>query len=439
VKPHSSAKQAARRLTKNSRIAALASLLLTAAACLSVAAGRAAAAGPAADEVLSGEFRRAIKLLEDPAPERRAEGEKLIRAMGKRAVPQLETWIARSEGELDRARALLAELGGKPGAADELLAAARPFFSRALASAWERFHAGEYAEAKLTAEAVLRMDPDSPELWQLRRLVRQSQERLISKEILEPTLEFRELVTTSTREPKLLFRLVNRSRSSLGVRAERGILGTLQINYQRRFMDGSERGEERTVPIRAGSGEETIALEPGGKYEREIAVRLEEPLPDRRMVLRIRAVGKFQPAQWGIEEKNLSRTLRLPAAECWVVAPQERSLADVPLKKLESALFFQDINSFFTGGQLAVWAAEDDPILNAKLLRILAESLDELNETGLQVADALLEAASGVRRDRKLSSAAAIANHWRRWWEERRQREKEANVIPTPLPRFLDR
>jgi hypothetical protein len=157
------------------------------------------------------------------------------------------------------------------------------------------------------------------------------------------------------------------------------------------------------------------------------------------MALRISVVGRFQPAQWGIEEKNLSRTLSLPPAECWVVSPQELPLADVPLKKLESALFFQDINSYFIGGQLAVWAAEDDPILNSKLLKILTESLGELNDTGIQVADALLEAASGSKRDRKLTSAAAIADHWRRWWEDRRQREKEANVIPTPLPKFLDR
>jgi hypothetical protein len=79
------------------------------------------------------------------------------------------------------------------------------------------------------------------------------------------------------------------------------------------------------------------------------------------------------------------------------------------------------------------------PILNAKLLKILAESLGDLNENGILVADALLEAASGVRRDRKLTRPSAIADHWRNWWTDRRQREKEANVIPTPLPRFLDR
>src|SRR6185503_2093308 len=143
---------------------------------------------------------------------------------------------------------------------------------------------------KLTAEAVLRLDPDSPEIWQVRRLVRQAQERLISKEILEPTLEFRELVT-SAKEPKLIFRLVNRSRSPLSMRAERGILGMLQIKFQRRFMDGSERAEERRVPIRAGPGEDTIGLEPGGKYEREVEVIVDDPLPDRRMALRITVVG----------------------------------------------------------------------------------------------------------------------------------------------------
>src|SRR5688572_12481807 len=49
--------------------------------------GPASGAGPLAAEQLSADFRRAVKLLADPIPERRAEGEKLIRAMGKRAVP----------------------------------------------------------------------------------------------------------------------------------------------------------------------------------------------------------------------------------------------------------------------------------------------------------------------------------------------------------------
>jgi hypothetical protein len=250
-------------------------------------------------------------------------------------------------------------------------------------------------------------------------------------------VEFDRLVYGVDEDPRVLFRLVNHSRSPVSVRAERSILGTLQVNFRRRFFDGSERGDERTVLVQAMT--ERFDIEPGGRYEREVPVHIEEPKPARGMALRIRVVGKFQPSQWGVEEKNLSRVLSLPPAECWVVGPAEKPLSELPIKKLESAIFFRDIHAFFIGGQLAVWSAEDDALLNEKLIRTLVGSLEELDATGIGIADVLLEEASGSKRDRRLKSPAEIAEHWRRWFAERRRRALEAKRSGPSLEKLLDR
>ncbi|MGH9361155.1 MAG: hypothetical protein ACRD2T_04505, partial [Thermoanaerobaculia bacterium] len=261
----------------------------------------------------------------------------------------------------------------------------------------------------------------------------------IQTELFQPSVEFARPVYPADAEPRVTFRLHNRSRKPVGLRAERGILGLLQVTARRRLIDGSERSDERTLAIRTEGAEERLVIEPAGSYQREIAIPIEEPRRERGMVARIRVVGKFQPSQWGLEELNLSRSLSLPPTECWVVGPRELPLAEAPLKKLEAAIFLQDLNGYFTGGQLAVWAGESDPLLHERLLRLLVESLGDLDDTGVQVADFLLGEASGARRERPLAGRAAIVEHWQKWWAERKRREGEAVVDPPGLPRLLNK
>jgi hypothetical protein len=389
-----------------------------------------------AEEAPSPEFTRALRLFLDADPQRRAEGEKQIQALGKRAAPQLKAWLARSQGDLERARALLVRLGGEPVEASEALVAARPFLAGAVASAWSKFHSGEYREAQKTAEAVIRLDPETPDLWQMRRLIRRCEERLISTEVIEPTVEFRELVYGLDESPRVLFRVVNRSRLPIRLWAERGILGSLQLVFERRYMDGSERTDQRTQLIRTNGGEEDISLPAGASYEREFTIWIEEPKPAQGMALRLKASGKFQPSRWQVDSKLATPAISLPAAECWLVAPGQKNLAGAPLKKLETALFFHDLQAFFTGGQLSVWAAEDDPLLNEKLLRVLVESLAELDEVGTGVADSLLVRASGRKHDVRATTPTDVRQDWQHWWQARKRGEAEAGEAPSPLPPF---
>jgi hypothetical protein len=435
---------------RSRRAAVLAAILMAAGAAaffstVKQAAGRGPAEGfrrpegsraPVPAESMTPEFQKAIRLFQDPTPERRAEGERLLRAMGDRGIAGLRAWIARSETDVDRARALLASLGGE-SPSDDLLAEARPFLLREVADAWTKYHAGEYRGARRKAEAVLALDPESPEMWQVRRLLRLCDDRLVSKEVLEATAEFRSLVYTVDEVPRILFRLVNRSKGPVTIEADRGILGNFKVTFDRRFLDGSERTDERTVPIRTADGEGTIVIEAGESYKREVVVYLGEPKPESGMVLRVRAEGKFQPAVWEAEGKNYTRVVPMSTAECWVVGASERNLSDAPLRKIESALFFRDLHGLFTAGHLAVWACEDEPLLNEKLLRLLIDALKDLDGTGVRVADSILCLAGGFRREPREAPAEAVTEFWRRWWSERKAREKEAKGTAVPLPKVM--
>ncbi len=397
------------------------------------------AGGIAAEENLTPEFRQAMRLFLKDSPSDRAKGEGLILSMGERAVPQLKSWILKSEGDLERARDLLFRLMGRADGINEELVAARPFLSSAISKAWSQYHGGEYREAQHTAEAVLQLDPESPELWRARRLIRQCQDRLITKELLEPTVEFSSQFYSVDDAPCIHFRLFNRSQTPIYVRADRGILGSLELVIERRFFDGSELMDQRTRAIRTEGEEEEIIIEPRSKYQREIAIFVEPPKPPQGMVMRIRAGGKFQPAQWEVGEKNITRVMNLPSTECWVVSPKERPLVEAPIRKLQSALIFRDLHSFFTAGSLAAWAGEGDPLLNENLLKVLIENLPEMDVTGIQVADSLLEKASGKKRERKGESPEEISRYWRTWWKERKENESSSKNTSNLIPRFLNR
>ncbi len=380
-----------------------------------------------------------MRLFMDPSPPRQAEGEKALRAMGSKAVPHLQSWLARQEGETERVRSLLYQLGGGAGDESEILTAARPFLSFQAAQAWSRFHDGHHEEAKRRAEAILKLDPISPEIWSLRRLVRLCEERLIARGFLQPSLEFRGLVYGLDETPRVLFRLINRSKGGVAVRADRGILGQLQVTAEFRYMDGSLRREEKTVPLETDPGIERISIAEGGSLEREIPLPIEGLRPTRGVVVRVRAVGKFQPPQWGVEDVNLSRTLNLPPSECWLVPLGEKGDAGRPLQKLQSAILRHDLHAFFVGGWLSVWAGEDDVLLNERLLKAIVECLDSLDENGIAVADALLSAATGVKRDKKENDAEAIARHWKGWWNDRRKRGAGPTGGDNPIPGYLER
>ena len=382
------------------------------------------------------EFLRAIRLFEDDDPRKREEGQKLLRELGGRALADLERWIARAAVNLERVRALHEHLGGEGSGEDDAIAAARPFFARKVEEAWARHRDGRYVEAKQLADAVIRLDPESPDTWRLRRLIRLCEDRLIQREILEPIVELQELVYGFGEEPLILFRLVNRSRSVVTMRVDdRGVLGHLQISRRRSFIDGSTRDDEDSIAIRVAGEERTLRLEPGASYDRKISVGVMEAGTRGGVVARVRVVGKFQPAQWGVEDRNLTRTLNLPPAECWVVDAAEKTLAEAPLKKLQASILVRDLRAFFVGGQLAVWAAENDPSLNERIQKTLIEALDDLDDTGLSVADHLLRQSTGAAAGPQ--GTGAVRERWKSWWQERLLQGVQGSSAPPSIPRVL--
>ena len=62
---------------------------------------------------------------------------------------------------------------------------------------------------------------------------------------------------------------------------------------------------------------------------------------------------------------------------------------------LTAALFFGKLEPFFVGGQLAVWAGEEDPYFNEKLVETLIGNLGELNAERKTMAGRFLNQATG--------------------------------------------
>jgi len=151
------------------------------------------------------------------------------------------------------------------------------------------------------------------------------------------------------------------------------------------------------------------------------------------MVMRIRALGKFQPARWEVEGKNITRVMSISPVECWIVAEKETLLAESPIRKLEASLILRDLHSFFTAGSLAVWAGENDPLLRERLIKVLVKSLSELDPVGIRMADALLEKARGKRRKGMNESPDEIADYWIKWWKARSEPARAPDLIPNVL------
>ena len=329
-----------------------------------------------ADE-LSAEFKRAIQQFLKDDPQKQKRGENAIRRLGDQAVRELRVWIVRAQKSLERVSMLLENLEGLPqsDASDQEI---RRFFLRKLESGWEALRNGDYQTARGIAEGLIALDPDSALLFNYRRLLLATDRRMLTKEVLEPSVEFRERVVEFGESPRVVFRLKNNSKDSMVITAQKGVLGTLEIETVRSLFQGNVLREVESAPIYTFDRLERVSLAAGESYEMDVPIELDVPETETGMVVRLQVVGRFRPSQWGVGERNVSISLELPEAECWAVPKGERDLALSPLKKLEVSVFFRRIQKFFAAGQLAVWAGEDDPVLNDRLIRLLVSSLEKL-------------------------------------------------------------
>jgi hypothetical protein len=372
---------------------------------------------------LSREFKRALRTFLKEDPDKQKQGAQALRALGEQTVKEFGVWVARVEKNLVRVRLLLDELDGER-TNKTLDPVVREFLARRLEDGWAALRKSDYQNARSIAEGLIALDSDSSRLFDYRRLLLATEKRMLVKEVLEPVVEFQKRVYHFGEQPRLVFRLKNHSAEAMVVSAQRGVLGVLEVTIDRSLMNGTRHRDEHSLTIQTFDGLERLNLPHGETYETDLHVPLDFAADEHSMVARVQVGGKFRPSQWGVDGRNVSTSLDLPEAECWLVPSGEQQLAESLLKNLEVSIFFRRIQKFFTAGQLAVWAAQDDPVLNDRLTRTLVECLPKLEGVGLTVANYLLLQATGVPR-----SQVSGPEFWKEWLE----RQGEASIDPRAL------
>jgi len=375
------------------------------------------------------EVLQAIRLLLSEDSREEARGEHALRRMGPSIAPQLRYFVRKVRNEADRVEIVLSDLEGK-GPADRGGAAAstNSFFHGKLLECRELSRKGEVRKALAIAEAVGVLDTDGPYTWEIRRLARRAKERLVAREVLEPEIESRKLVCEAGDRPEVFFRITNHESRLARIRLEKGVLGTANMSITRLSLDGSSNREERMLRIKVPDNVEAILIEPGQTWEHPIEVDTVDAVPRVGIVARIQIEGRFRPTRWTVEAKDENLSIRMPRTELWVVPPGEGELAEKPLEMLTAALFFGKLEPFFTGGQLAVWAGEEDPYLNEKVVETLIGNLAELDAGRKAIAGRLLNQATG-------QTLAPEPARWREWWGKMTGGEPEAGKKRPDAPR----
>lgn len=399
------------------------------------------ASGPAQAEQLeseepSAEVVQAIRDVLSSHPARERRGESLLKRMGLPVVPQLRYWVRRARFGAERVELLIQDIVEKElGSLDASAAKREPllsrdlsaadFFQRKLLEARERQKVGDYETARRIAEAVLLLDKDSPLAYELRRVARQSRERMVVRE-LEPRIEIRSLVYEVGEKPEVAFRLINRSRRPALVELERGVLGTMNVLVTRQFVDGNWKQDRQVANLLVSENVRTIALEPGESWAHPIPFHLGSDLPLAGVVVRVQFAATFRPKRWELKgEKDSNIPVKAAPAELWIVPPGHKKTIESPEKRLVTALFFGRHELLLVAGWISVWAGEDDPYVNEKLVALLIKNLDALDSHGQRLAQRFLAAATGKGYEQP--------KQWKKWWATIR-RDKEKPESPKNKP-----
>ena len=380
-------------------------------------------------------LQAARKFLSD-SPRLQAEGAAALKRLGPRVVSQVKLWLDQMRVRTDRMRRLLSELDDEVARPPDLTdqPGLRDFLSSKLTEGWQLLLDGEYDRALGVAQGLEALDGDSSRILDYRRLLRASQKRIIRSRVLEPAVEFHDRVYEAGNTPAVLFRLQNHQPRQIVIQAKRGELATIEVSVERRSRDGWDRNAKTGETIRTLEEVENVVVPPRQSYQQSVPVRLEKPVPKSGVVARVRVVGKFRPAQWGIGKYNVSDTLEVPATECWIVPQGLGAIGIDPIRKLEHARILEDFDKFFVAGQLAVWGAEGDAEMTDRVVRVLVGSLEDLDGTGYRVADDLLKQATGVSKKK-----VTDRDFWNEWIEKHpvvvgsRQRRRTKLLPPSVI------
>ena len=372
------------------------------------------AASPYAVAKTSTEVRQAIRQVLSSDERQRRQGRYKLETLGKKFLPEIRYWIRATRSRIDKIEQLATEIEGDGVGSFQLIGSADRFLDAKFEEATRLAIDGEFRQAEQLARAILLLDENRPQSWLVRQFIRDCQERLATTELLEPSFFVSRQVYEVGEIPELTFRLANRQDRQVVVYLDKGVLGEATVVVRLHFSNGEWKNSEVRVSVRANSPTDRIVLGPGRAWQRTVRFKLDEPMPLFGAVARVKFGGRFRPTRWIANDPNENLALPLASASFWIVPPSQAPLSDRPLQKMTAALLFNRKESFFVGGQLSVWAAEEDPVYNGKLVETLIRRLDALDEESLRHATWFLSQATGEDHE-------ADPKRWVKWWNSHRR------------------
>lgn len=352
---------------------------------------------------------QALRWLLSSDPKEEARGAQVLRRMGASAAPQLRGWLKRVYAEAERVKSVLAGLGGPPDVKCPEEVSAHELLYQKLLECRALLKAGEYLKAAELADAIVLIDKHHPQAWELRRLSRRAHERLVARDALEPRVDVEKLVFELGDRPEFTFHLVNHNASEARIRLDRGVVGDFGMTVTTQSVSGAMRMEQTKLRIQVPADVEEIVIGPGRTWEHKLRYEPAELPVLSGVVMRFKVEGRFRPSEWAVKGFESNQGLSTDEVELWMVPAGQSELCERPLEKLTTALLFGKLEPLFVGGQLAVWAGEEDPYLNEKVIETILSSLEELDAARLQVASRLLQQATG-------QEFGPHPSRWQAWW-----------------------
>lgn len=171
------------------------------------------------------EVRRAVRQLVSPRASERQRGRKRLRALGGAVAPQLELWVRLARDDIARVDELLAELKGERPGRIQISDSVDRFLHTKLRQAKALAENGEYLQAQRLAESVLGLDGERLDAWEIRQFVRDCEERMTIRDVLEPRFDVPQRVYQVGESPVLTFRIHNHTRETALIYLDQGVLG----------------------------------------------------------------------------------------------------------------------------------------------------------------------------------------------------------------------
>lgn len=353
-----------------------------------------------------------IRLFLSAHPGEARRGEELLLRLGAAVAPQLRYWVRKASVDGSRVEGLLRRIEGTAkGPVSLSRISAAEFFDAKLLEVDGLVRAGEYRQALTLAEALLLIDRTSPHSWDLRRLARKAKQKVVSAEVLEPGIDIGRRVYEAGERPEVTFWIRNHGDRPARIRLDRGLLGEFDLTTTRQGAGGRMSREVLKLQIELPSEVAQLVLKPGRTWEHKLTLPFSTDVPLSGVVVRVQLGGRFRPSHWTVDGPLESVGIPLGDEEFWVVPSGELALCDRPLDKLTAALVFGKPEAFFVGGQICVWAAEQDAEFHRKLMDTLVSGLGELEGERLEVAFRLLAQASG-------EDFGTDKDRWRLWWSK---------------------